>query len=49
MLRAGEYEYRFVVDGRWIEDQEADQRAVNPHVGFNSVLRVPLAVQTSIL
>jgi 1,4-alpha-glucan branching enzyme len=49
MLRAGEYEYRFVVDGQWIEDPEADQRAANPHGGFNSVLRVPLAVRTSIL
>jgi len=49
MLRSGEYEYRLVVDGRWIEDPEADQRAANPHGGFNSVLRVPLAVRTSIL
>jgi 1,4-alpha-glucan branching enzyme len=49
MLRAGEYEYRLVVDGRWIENPEADQRTANPHGGFNSVLRVPLAVRTSIL
>jgi len=49
MLRSGEYEYRLVVDGRWIEDPEADQRAVNPYGGFNSVLRVPLEVRTSIL
>jgi 1,4-alpha-glucan branching enzyme len=49
MLRAGEYEYRLIVDGQWIEDPEADQRAANPHGGFNSVLRVPLAVRTSIL
>lgn len=49
MLRAGEYEYRLVVDGQWIEDPEADQRAANPHGGFNSVLRVPLEVRTSIL
>jgi 1,4-alpha-glucan branching enzyme len=49
MLRAGEYEYRLVVDGQWIEDPEADQRSANPHGGFNSVLRVPLAVRTSIL
>ena len=49
MLRAGEYEYRLVVDGQWIEDPEADQRVANPHGGFNSVLRVPLAVRTSIL
>ena len=49
MLRAGEYEYRLVVDGRWIEDPEADHRVVNPYGGFNSVLRVPLDVRTSIL
>jgi hypothetical protein len=49
LLRAGEYEYRFVVDGQWIEDPEADQSAANPHGGFNSVLRVPLAVRTSLL
>jgi 1,4-alpha-glucan branching enzyme len=49
MLRAGEYEYRLVVDGQWIEDPEVDQRVANPHGGFNSVLRVPLAVRTSIL
>jgi len=49
MLRAGEYEYLLVVDGRWIEDPEADLRTANPHGGFNSVLRVPLAVRTSIL
>ena len=49
MLRAGEYEYRLVVDGQWIEDPEADLRTANPHGGFNSVLRVPLAVRTSIL
>jgi len=48
-LRAGEYEYRLVVDGQWIEDPEADQRVANPYGGFNSVLRVPLAVRTSIL
>jgi len=49
MLRAGEYEYRLVVDGHWMEDPEAEQRAANPHGSFNSVLRVPLSVRTSIL
>ena len=48
-LRAGQYEYRFVVDGRWSEDPEASQRVANSHGGFNSVLNVPLAVRTSIL
>lgn len=49
MLRSGQYEYRFVVDGQWLEDPEAMQRVANPHGGFNSVLTVPLAVRTSIL
>jgi len=49
MLRSGQYEYRFFVDGRWSEDPLATQRVANPYGGFNSVLLVPLAVRTSIL
>jgi endonuclease/exonuclease/phosphatase (EEP) superfamily protein YafD len=49
MLRSGQYEYRFVVDGRWYEDPQASGRAACPFGGFNSVLLVPLAVRTSIL
>jgi hypothetical protein len=49
MLRSGQYEYRFVVDGRWCEDPQASGRAACPFGGFNSVLMVPLAVRTSIL
>jgi 1,4-alpha-glucan branching enzyme len=49
MLRSGQYEYRFVVDGRWTEDPQVSQRMANPHGGFNSVLTVPLSVRTSIL
>ena len=49
LLRSGQYEYRFVVDGRWIEEPEATQHVVNPHGGYNSVFTVPLAVKTSIL
>src|ERR1039458_2202810 len=49
MLRSGRYEYRFVVDGCWSEDPEATQHVANPHGGFNSVVTVPLAVETSIL
>jgi hypothetical protein len=48
-LRSGQYEYRFVVDGRWSEDPRASQRVANPYGGFNSVLLVPLDVRTSIL
>jgi hypothetical protein len=49
LLRSGQYEYRFVVDGWWREDPSAFQRAANPYGGFNSVLTVPLSVKTSIL
>jgi 1,4-alpha-glucan branching enzyme len=49
MLRSGQYEYRFVVDGRWSEDPRASQHVANPFGEFNSVLVVPLAVRTSIL
>jgi len=48
-LRSGQYEYRFVVDGRWREDPRASQRVANPFGDFNSVLLVPLDVRTSIL
>lgn len=47
MLRSGQYEYRFVVDGRWGEDPQAARRVANPFGEFNSVLVVPLAVRTS--
>ena len=49
MLRSGQYEYLFVVDGRWTEDPQATQRLANLYGGFNSVLAVPLSVRTSIL
>jgi 1,4-alpha-glucan branching enzyme len=49
MLRSGQYEYRFVVDGRWSEDPGTSQRVANRYGSFNSVLLVPLAVKTSIL
>ena len=49
MLRSGQYEYRFVVDGRWCEDPGASGRVANPYGGFNSILPVPLEVRTSIL
>jgi hypothetical protein len=48
-LRSGQYEYRFVVDGHWMEDPHAAQRGANPYGGFNSVLTVPPAVRSSIM
>jgi len=45
-LRSGQYEYRFVVDGHWVEDPQAAQRGANPYGGFNSILTVPLTART---
>jgi 1,4-alpha-glucan branching enzyme len=39
-LEEGEYEYRLVVDGRWIPDPAAKETAPNPFGGVNSVARV---------
>ncbi len=39
-LAPGRYEYRFVVDGRWLSDPEAKQSVRNPYGSTNSVLRV---------
>ena len=41
-LRAGRYEYQFVVDGRWIHDRSATELVENPFGGINSVVRVPV-------
>jgi 1,4-alpha-glucan branching enzyme len=48
-LRSGQYEYRFMVDGVWVDDPQATQRSSNPHGGFNSVLRVGLDVTADLL
>jgi hypothetical protein len=39
-LLPGRYEYRFVVDGQWINDPEAKESASNPFGSTNSVLVV---------
>jgi 1,4-alpha-glucan branching enzyme len=49
LLRSGQYEYRFVVDGRWREDPQVPQHVPNPYGALNSVLALPLSVRTSIL
>ena len=40
LLPPGHYEYRFVVDGQWMEDPKAQGRVPNPYGGRNSLLRV---------
>ena len=39
-LDPGTYEYRFVVDGQWMEDPAASAHATNPYGGRNSVVKV---------
>ena len=39
-LKPGSYQYRFVVDGQWIEDPINPEIATNPFGEFNSVLDV---------
>jgi 1,4-alpha-glucan branching enzyme len=40
MLPPGRYEYRFVVDGEWVDDPTAGERVSNPFGGANAVLEV---------
>lgn len=40
-LPAGRHEYRFVVDGRWVEDPGNPLKAADPFGGSNSVVEIP--------
>jgi len=42
-LKPGSYEYRFVVDGKWVEDPKAPAFALNPFGGRNSVLKTEVS------
>jgi len=39
-LPPGRYEYRFVVDGQWVDDPAASATVPNPFGGLNAVLEV---------
>jgi len=39
-LLPGRYEYKFVVDGKWISDPRATAEVPNPHGSFNAVVEV---------
>jgi 1,4-alpha-glucan branching enzyme len=39
-LPPGRYEYRFVVDGQWVDDPAAKETVSNPFGGLNAVLTV---------
>jgi len=40
VLPPGRYEYRFVVDGQWVDDPAAAEQVSNSYGEFNSVLNV---------
>jgi len=46
-LAPGSYEYRFVVDGQWVDDPAAKDLIPNPFGGANAVLVVANGVVTS--
>jgi 1,4-alpha-glucan branching enzyme len=39
-LPPGVYEYRFLVDGKWLTDPDHSHRAPNPYGSFNSVAQI---------
>ena len=39
-LAEGYYEYKFLADGRWVDDAENGAYAFNPYGTLNSVLKV---------
>ena len=40
-LPPGHYEYRYVVDGKWVCDSRSPKQVPNPYGSFNSVMVVP--------
>jgi 1,4-alpha-glucan branching enzyme len=48
-LKAGSYEYRFVVDGLWQPDTREPRTAPNPYGGINSVKNVGLDDRVDLL
>lgn len=39
-LPSGRYEYRFVMNGEWVDDPNAKETLPNPHSGVNAVRTV---------
>jgi Glycogen recognition site of AMP-activated protein kinase/Carbohydrate-binding module 48 (Isoamylase N-terminal domain) len=44
-LEPGEYEYKFIADGKWLEDPANREKRINQHYTFNSVLWVSKQVR----
>ena len=42
----GSYEYRFVVDGQWVDDPEVNELIPNPFGSANAVLEVGVPAPT---
>ncbi len=40
MLPKGTYEYRFIVDGQWIDDPSSSEKRLNEFGSYNSVVTV---------
>jgi len=40
VLAPGRYEYKFLVDGKWVHDPDAPENIPNPHGSLNSVVEV---------
>ncbi len=40
MLPAGNYEYKFWVDGRWVEDPNNGRRCMNSFGSMNSIVQI---------
>ena len=48
LLQPGQYEYRFVVDGRWLDDPMASRFVANTFGGLNGVVEVkPIGKRTT--
>lgn len=43
-IKPGEYEYKFIVDGNWIEDPENPSKVKNEYDGYNSVINVKIPI-----
>lgn len=39
-LKPGDHEYKFVVDGQWVEDADNPRRKADPFGGFNSLVSI---------
>ena len=39
-LDPGEYPYKFVVDGQWVNDPDAENQVANPYGTLDSVIRI---------